>query len=138
MTRKSRKAVLAGIKASTDRFLENVSNLCTVVRSTDIPPVAPAPQKDVLKTMFATQTWLVTWQRQNGVIQTNAVLICGVWHLADIEEQARDALHRQHDISDAHILRLSLDFNMTPARLEALQEITTSYQQRLRFEAECG
>jgi hypothetical protein len=88
--------------------------------------------------IFATQIWLVTWQRQNGDIQTNAVMISGVWQMADIEAQARDALHRQCDIADVQIMRLSLDFNMTPARLEALQDITTKYQSRIQFEDGCG
>lgn len=88
--------------------------------------------------IFATQIWLVTWQRQNGDIQTNAVMISGVWHMADIEAQARDALHQQCDLQDVQILRLSLDFNMTPARLEALQTVQRQYHDRLRFEAGCG
>ncbi len=92
----------------------------------------------VKRDIFATQAWLVTWQRANGDIQTNAVLISGVWQMADIEKQARDALHRQCDIADVQILRLSLDFSMTPARLEALQDITDQYQKRMRFEDGCG
>ncbi len=88
--------------------------------------------------ILATQVWLVTWQHQNGGVQTNAVMISGVWRMADIETQARDALHRQHDITGAQILRLTLDFNMTPARLEALQRITDQYQSRMQFEEECG
>jgi hypothetical protein len=94
-----------------------------------------APEKQHI---FATQVWLVTWQRPNGDIQTNAVLISGVWQMAEIETQARDALHRQCDITDVQILRLSLDFNTTPARLEALQRITDEYQSRTRFEEGCG
>ena len=92
----------------------------------------------VKRDIFATQVWLVTWQHQNGGVQTNAVMISGVWRMADIEEQARDAMHRQHDISGVQILRLSLDFNMTPARLEALQRITDQYQNRMQFEDGCG
>jgi hypothetical protein len=104
------------------------------------PPVAhhisaSPPQPNA---MFATQIWLVTWQRQNGGIETSTVLICGVWRMAEIETTARDALHRQHDLTGVQILRLSLDFNMTPARLDALQTITTQYQKRLQFEEGCG
>lgn len=94
--------------------------------------------KPVKQDIFATQIWLVTWQRQNGDVQTNAVMISGVWQMADIEAQARNALHMQHNISGVQILRLSLDFNMTPARLEALQRITDQYQNRMRFEEGCG
>ena len=88
----------------------------------------------IKQNIFATQVWLVTWQHQNGDVKTNAVLISGVWQVAEIEAQARNALHMQHDISGVQILRLSLDFNMTSGRLEALQRITDQYQSRMRFE----
>jgi len=99
--------------------------------------ISPTRPPEV-NTMFPTQVWLVTWQRRNGDIQTNAVMISGAWPMADIEAQARDALNCQCDMADVQILRLSLDFNMTPARLEALQDITTKYQNRMHFEEGCG
>lgn len=63
----------------------------------------------VKQDIFATQVWLVTWQRQNGETQTNTVMISGVWQMAEVEAQARNALHRQHDIPNANITRLTMD-----------------------------
>ena len=59
--------------------------------------------------LLAAQTWLVTWQRHSGETQTSTVMISGVWHMGDIEAQARDALHLQCDIPNARITRLTMD-----------------------------
>ena len=59
--------------------------------------------------LLATQTWLVTWQRHSGETQTSTVMISGVWHMGDIEAQARDALHLQCDAPNARITRLTMD-----------------------------
>jgi hypothetical protein len=88
--------------------------------------------------LFPDQQWLVTYQRPNGDVATAAVLINGGNLQADIETLARLALHRQRDIDCAAILRISIDYRATPARVELLDRITRDYNARLRFEAECG
>lgn len=99
-----------------------------------ITPILPQRMRPTL----ATQIWLITWQHRNGDVQTRSVLISGVWQVAEIETRARDALYLQHDISNAKILRLSLDLTMTSVRQKASQDITTKEQRRLHFESECG
>lgn len=107
-------------------------------RFTRQPETLTTPPPATGTAMLTTQVWLVTSQSRNGDIQTNSVRISGIWRIADIATQARDALHLQHDMRDVQILRLSLDFNMTPARLDALRDITTKYKNRIQFEEECG
>lgn len=87
---------------------------------------------------FADQQWLVTYERPNGDIATEAVLINGGNLQADIETLARLALRDQRDIDCANIIRISIDYRATPARIEALNRISRDYSARLKFEAECG
>lgn len=91
-----------------------------------------------VKTMLATQTWLVTWQNRNGDTQSNTIQLCGFWRISNIETRARDALFHQRGISAAQILRLSLDFQMTPARMDAVNSVAASQDRRMRFEQGCG
>lgn len=88
--------------------------------------------------ILETQTWRVTWTHPNGETRTTAVLISGIWRLGDLETQARNALDRQHGITNAQIQHLTLDLAMTPARHEALQSIFRQHQSRMRFEQDCG
>lgn len=88
--------------------------------------------------LFPDQQWLVTYERPNGGVATESVLINGGNLQADIETLARLALHRQRDIDCATIIRISIDYRATPARVELLDRITRDYNARLRFEAECG
>ena len=72
----------------------------------------PAAQPNVptpADTMSPSQAWMVTWQSLRGDVQTDTVLISGAWPMERIEHQARIAMHLQHDIPNAHILRLTLD-----------------------------
>lgn len=102
-------------------------------KSADVGKTEPARRNT-----FADQAWMVTYERPNGDIVTEGVLINGGNLQADIEFLARNALKDQRDIDCAKILRLSMDFTLPPARLNALQAITKSYQTRMRYEAECG
>ena len=43
-----------------------------------------------------------------GLLKVSFVHISGVWHIADIELQARDALRTQHDIFNVEIVSLTL------------------------------
>lgn len=86
-------------------------------QSVPLPDVAPSKARALL----ATQEWLVTWRHKNGNIQTNTVLISGIWQLADITTQARDALFLQHDIENARILCLSMRPKPTNAALVRAQ-----------------
>jgi hypothetical protein len=88
--------------------------------------------------LFADKQWLVTYERPNGDIATEAVLINGGNLQADIDTLARLALRDQRDIDCANIIRISIDYRATPARIEALNRISRDYSARLKFEAECG
>ncbi|TDE34153.1 hypothetical protein [Antarcticimicrobium sediminis] len=88
--------------------------------------------------LFPDQQWLVTFRRPNGDMVTKAVLINGGNLQADIKVLARLALRDQRDIDCAHLLRVQIDLNPTPASTEALDSITSAYSARLRFEADCG
>jgi len=90
------------------------------------------------QTLFPDQQWLVTYERPNGDIATEAVLINGGNLQADIETLARLALRDQRDIDCATILRISIDYRATPARLEALERISRDYSARARLKADCG
>lgn len=82
--------------------------------------------------------WLVTYQRIDGTLATADVLLNGSNPQADIHELAQQALRTQHDIDCARLVRISIDYRATPARVELLDRITRDYNARLRFEAECG
>lgn len=90
------------------------------------------------RALFADQQWLVTFQRPNGDVVTETVLINGGNLQADIEVLARLALRDQRDIDCARLLRIQIDLTPTPASIEALDSITRSYSARLRFEADCA
>jgi len=94
-------------------------------------PTSPQP-------LFPDQQWLVTYERPNGDVATEAVLINGGNLQADIDTLARAALRDQRDIDCARLIRISIDYRATPARVELLDRITRDYNARLRFEAECG
>lgn len=94
-------------------------------------PLRPQPP-------FPDQQWLVTYERPNGDLATQAVLINGGNLQADIETLARLALRDQRDIDCARLIRIQLDYRTTPARVELLDRITRTYNARLRFEADCG
>ncbi len=88
--------------------------------------------------LFPDQQWLVTYERPNGDVATEAVLINGGNLQVDIDTLARLALRDQRDIDCARLIRISIDYRATPARVEMLDRITRDYNTRARFEAECG
>ena len=90
------------------------------------------------QTPFPDQKWLVTYECPNGDVATSTVLINGGNLQVDIYTLARMALRDQCDIERAIIIRISIDYRATPARVEMLDRITKNYNARLRFEAECG
>jgi hypothetical protein len=90
------------------------------------------------QTPLPDQKWLVTYECPNGDVATSTVLINGASLLVDIYTLARLALRNQCDVDRAIIIRISVDYRATPARVEMLDRITKNYNARLRFEAECG
>ncbi|WOI34742.1 hypothetical protein R1T40_08460 [Tritonibacter scottomollicae] len=90
------------------------------------------------QSLFPDQQWLVTHMRPNGDVATEAVLINGGNLQADIDTLARLALRHQRGTDCATIIRISIDYRATPARIELLDRITRDYNARRRFEAECG
>jgi len=90
------------------------------------------------QTPFPDQKWQVTYECPNGDVATSAVLINGGNLQVDIYTLARMALRDQCDIDRAIIIRISIDYRASPARVEMLDRITRNYNARLRFEAECG
>ena len=90
------------------------------------------------QTPLLDQKWLVTYECPNGDVATSAVLINGASLLVDIYTLARLALRNQCDVDRAIIIRISIDYRASPARIEMLDQITRNYNARLRFEAECG
>lgn len=71
----------------------------------------PAQQIKSAPTSYAVQIWRVTWQNRQGETNSSKVKICGFWNVADLPSQAAAALLYQHDIADAHIVALTLDFS---------------------------
>lgn len=70
----------------------------------------PAQQIKSAPTSYAVQIWRVTWQNRQGETNSSQVKICGFWNAADLPSQAAAALLQQHDIADARIVALTLDF----------------------------
>ena len=90
------------------------------------------------RSLFADQLWQVIYERPNGDVATEAVLINGGCLMADIDTLARRALRDQRDIDCATIIRIQIDYRATPARINLLDRITRTYNSRRRFEADCG
>ncbi|WPZ23135.1 hypothetical protein T7987_07860 [Sulfitobacter faviae] len=117
-----------GLLAASGAFFRRFRNCTTGDTAKPVRPQTPFPD----------QKWLVTYECANGDVATSTVLINGASLLVDIYTLARMALRDQCDIDRAIIIRISIDYRATPARVEMLDRITRNYSARLRFEAECG
>lgn len=115
-------------------WLTRLGASVTLANPADRTPTEAAPCQYLYPDLAA----LVSYETRNAALETREVLLPGGALLTGIEDAARQALHRQHDIDGAVVLRVTVDFTGTRAARDTLDRITRDYRIRQRFDAESG